>query len=180
MKDFSRLHPSWPRWSNSECSAYRTWKVLSFLLCLLPVLSKNKAPLSHFKLGAQNWYSDNPYSLSQVLSAFLLLRYHRSARKGSTRWKGTLQSQPPQSDTNCRYFSLSLLLLLLFSHYTAVMAITQPKLHGRSKLLHLRLNFYSIKFKKKKDILSGNYNWREFTSCLMKSTVIRNTKVLRS
>lgn len=126
--------------TNFECPAYRTWKVLSFLLRLLLVLSKKgKAPLRHFKLGAQNWCSNNPQLLSQVLSTFYFSDT-TVCRKG--RWKEPLKSQPPHSTVECRSFSL--FLLLLFAHYTAVMAVTQRKVHKRPILWHLRLNFYSV------------------------------------
>lgn len=45
-------------------------------------------------------------------------------------------------DKEYRYFSHS--VLLLFAHYSAVMAITKPKLQGRPNFLHLFLNFCYI------------------------------------
>lgn len=72
MRGFSRLHPSWLSWINCECSAYRTWKVFS-LSATGPFWKQDPSKASR----AQNWLSNNPGVHSQVLSAFLLIRFRR-------------------------------------------------------------------------------------------------------
>lgn len=159
---FSRQHPSWPSWINCECPTCRTWKVLSFLLCLRLVLSESKVPLRYFEFGDQNWFSNNPGLPSQVLSAFLLGRYRRVLKERKRLVKGGTAKPALQRG------GVQVLLFLAFAVCSILSSdkiITQPKLHKRCKLPQLYSYAFCLQFKKKKASLSGNNNWSKFNSC---------------
>lgn len=129
MRCFSRQHPSWPSWINYPTC--RTWKLLSFLLCLLPVLSESWVTPRHVELGAQNWFSNNSGFLLQVLSAFLPLRYRRVLQERKHSAKGDTAKPALQKD------GVQVLLLLLAFAVCSIHSRDKPKLDKRSKLLHL-------------------------------------------
>jgi len=80
--------------------------------------------------------------LSQVLSAFLLQQCHRSAGKEGLSERGHCKASLLKGKWSAGTSPSP--LPLLSAHYRAAMAITQPKLCGRPKLLHLHLNFCSL------------------------------------